>query len=354
MIKGRKWLMIGSATGLLLIAILVIVLKPTVPGFGKKPDQPVSDSLAMIEQLTPEIGNLSTSIHEDPTNPGLYFARANAYFDYGNLKYALADFEKAYRIDSTNPAHVLGFSDCLFFLNNAEGAIAVLEDYRLHDPNDLDVLVTLAVDYYKLPKPQMQKSIDLLNEALKLDIQHADAYFYKGMIYKESGDTAKAISNFQTTVEVDPDFYDAYMQLGLLYAANKNSLALQYLNNALALDSTSREAHYAIAKYYQDIGKMSTAINYYKSLITDNPQDADAIYNLATIYYGIDSVKAAYRYYDLAIKQSPAKAMCYYGKGLCAEELKNIKEAISLYTQALNLDPDLVLAEEKLKQLNAE
>lgn len=352
--KDRKWLWISVTGILLLMAAAIIVIKPSwLPGGGGK-EVEVSDSLAMIEQLTPEIGTLSESIHQNPNDPGFYFARANAYFDYGNLKYALQDFEKAYRIDSTNPAHVLGFSDCLFFLNNAEGAISVLEDYRLHDPANLDVLVTLAVDYYKLPKPQLQKSIDILNEALKLDIQHADAYFYKGMIYKESGDTSKAISNFQTTVEVDPDYYDAYMQLGLLYAAQENNLALQYLNNALALDSTSREAHYAIAKFYQDTGKMSTAISYYRQLIADNPQDADAIYNLATIYYGVDSIKAAYRFYDLAIRQAPAKAMGYYGKGLCAEELKNTQEAISLYTQALNLDPDLTAAEEKLKQLNAE
>ncbi len=44
--------------------------------------------------------------------------------------------------------------------------------------------------------------------------------------------------------------------------------------------------------------------------------------------------------------------MSYYGKGLCAEELKRTEEAISLYNQALNLDPDLKIAEERLLQLN--
>jgi tetratricopeptide (TPR) repeat protein len=52
------------------------------------------------------------------------------------------------------------------------------------------------------------------------------------------------------------------------------------------------------------------------------------------------------------LKQAPAKAMGYYGKGLCAEELKNKEEAISLYNQALNLDPDLKVAEERLLILN--
>ena len=157
---------------------------------------------------------------------------------------------------------------------------------------------------------------------------------------------------FQTTIEVDPDYYSAYMQLGTAYADKNDPIAIKYLNNAIALNDTSSEAYYAIAKFYQDRGEITNAINYYKNIITRNPQDADAIYNLATIYYGIDSIEKSYRFYELAIRQAPAKAMSYYGKGLCAEELKRTDEAISLYNQALNLDPDLKMAEERLLQLN--
>ena len=68
----------------------------------------------------------------------------------------------------------------------------------------------------------------------------------------------------------------------------------------------------------------------------------------------MDSIQKAYYFYGLAIKQSPAKASAYYGKGLCAEEMKKTEEAISLYNQALNLNPDLKDAEERLLKLNAE
>lgn len=347
----NKWIAGGSIAAVI-IAVGILLSKQHVFPFGKKADAGV-DSLAMIEKLTPAIEDLSGQIKKTPENAGLYYARANEYFDYGNLKYAMLDYQKAYQMDSTNPAHALGLSDCLFEVNNADGAIGVLMDFLKSDPNNTDILLNLGIDYFLLPKPEYQKAMDAFNQVLKLDVQNADAYFYKGLIYKESGDTAKAISNFQTTVETDPDYYDAFMQLGSIYSAKKDPMALQYFDNAIALNDTSNEAQYAKAKFFQDNGELSEAISYYKKIITQSPQDANAIYNLATIYFGIDSIEKAYRFYDLCTRQAPANAMGYYGKGLCAEELKNYDEAVSLYTQALNLNPDLNDATARLNKLKS-
>lgn len=347
---SRKWLLAVIVVILLLVAG-ILLFKPKIFSPNGQADLP-TDSLQMEEQLTPEISSLSTQIIGNPQNGGLYYARANAYFEFGNMKFALEDYKKAYQLDSLNAAHALGLSECLFELNNADGAIGILKNYLNNNPEDIDVLLNLGIDYFLLPKPQYQKAIETFNEVLKLEVQNSEAYFYKGLIYKESGDTAKAISNFQTAVESEPDFYEAYMQLGLLYAAQNNDLAIKYFDNAIDLNTESTEAHYAKAKYYQDRGRIKEAIAYYKKMVIKDPQDANAIYNLATIYYGIDSIQQAYRFYDLAINQAPAKAMGYYGKALCAEELKNIPEAIALYNQALNLDPDLKMAEERLNKLN--
>lgn len=312
------------------------------------------DSLIMIEKLTPEIEMLSQQIKGDPGNPGLFFNRANAYFAYGNLKFAFQDYEKAYTMDSLNASFALGLSDCLFEMSNADRSIEILERFIAHSPENIDVLNALALDYFLLPKPKYVLALETYNKVLKLDIQNADAYFYKGLIFKETGDTAKAISSFQTCTEVDPDYYDAFMQLGILYAAKKDPIAIKYYNNAIAVNDTSKEAEYGIAKYFQDAGDLGNAIAYYRNIIIDDPQDADALYNLATIYFGIDSIQKAYSYFDLCIKQSPAKAIAYYGKGLCAEQLKKMDEAISNYKQAVNLDPELTDATERLKELNAD
>ncbi|MFI5170883.1 MAG: tetratricopeptide repeat protein [Chitinophagales bacterium] len=346
---SKKWIIAGSA-GLLLVAAVIYFSGDRIFN-SHTGSETINDSLQMIEQLTPQIADLSERIKKSPTDAGLFYTRANEYLEYGNLKFALEDYKKAYQLDSTNATYALGLSDGLFQVNNADGAIGVLLDFLKTDPDNEDVLVELGLDYLYLPEPEYKKSLEAFDKVIKINVQNADAYFYKGIIFKETGDTVRALSSFQTTIEVDPDYYSAYMQLGTAYAESKDPIALKYFDIAISLNDTSNEAQYAKAKYYQDNGKIAEAIKYYRGMITKNPQDDDAIYNLATIYFGIDSIGAAYKYYDLAIKQAPARAMSYYGKGLCAEELKRVDEAISLYNQALNLDPDLKIAEEQLLKL---
>ncbi len=350
----KKWQVTVLIVSILVLSGIALLIKTDTINL-KNNSEVSTDSLSIIESLTPEIQSFSLEIKDDPQNPSLYYARGNAYFDAENLKYALIDFYKAYRLDSTNASFALGLSDCLFFCEKVDSAIIILENYLQIDPNNEDVLITLAIDYYKIPKSgNYLKSQELLEKVTKINIQNPEAYFYKGMIAKEMKDTINAIRKFQTAIEVDPDYFEGYMQLGNLYAKLKDSICIKYYKNALQIEPDNKFPAYGIAKFYQDIGKMDAAITEYKEMISKNPQDDNAIYNLATIYYGIDSIQTAYRLYELAIRQAPAKAMSYYGKGMCAEELEKRDEAISLYTQALNLDPDLTDAEERLQQLNAD
>jgi tetratricopeptide (TPR) repeat protein len=326
---------------IILIVLAVVAVGAAIifwnrPGFLSGRGQ-AADTLTAIEQLTPEITALSAEIKKSPSNPGLYYSRANAYFGYGNLKYAQRDYQKAYDLDSSDASYVLGLSDCLFDMNDVNRSIEILESYERRLPGNPDILLNLAVNYFLLPEPRYQLAIDRLNDLIKIDMQNPHAYFYKGLIYQESGDTLKAISNYQTCTEVDPDYYDAWMQLGLLHAAQGDPLAIKYYDNAVAVGDSSREAAYAKAKFFQDQGDVATAIDYYRKLVVADPQDAESLYNLATIYYGVDSIEKAYRYFDMAIKQSPAKAYAHYGKGLCAKELGKNEEAITYLQQAITL-----------------
>jgi len=75
------------------------------------------------------------------------------------------------------------------------------------------------------------------DELLRINKNNADAYFFKGMIFKSLEMKNKSISNFQTCVEQDPTYYNAYMQLGLLMSNKKDDSQtcvsiplLQYFN----------------------------------------------------------------------------------------------------------------------------
>ena len=68
---------------------------------------------------------------------------------------------------------------------------------------------------------QYQLAIDYINKALKLDENMARAYHLKGTVYAESGDTAKAISSLVTATEQDNKYFEAFYDIGVLYALLK-------------------------------------------------------------------------------------------------------------------------------------
>ena len=185
-----------------------------------------------------------------------------------------------------------------------------------------------------------EAAINFANDLIGINKYNAEAYFLKGMIYKEIGQDKKAISALQTCTEVDPTFYNAYMQLGLIYSKQKDDLAIQYFENAIRIKEGSREAYYAIAYHYQRKKEFKQAIAAYKKMIAMNPKDHEVFFNVGHCYIGLDSLNKAYNHFDLAIKIQPQYAGAYYMKGNISESLGNNEDALKNYQQALNMMPD--------------
>ena len=124
--------------------------------------------------------------------------------------------------------------------------------------------------------PTEGDALKYANEALRKDDRLAKAYFIKGFVYKETKDTANAISSFQTVVELDPDNYDAYILLGNIFSKRGNPIALQYFGDALRIRPSSTEAFYNRGLFLQDAGKLDAAVADYTTLLKLDPGYSDA------------------------------------------------------------------------------
>ena len=216
-------------------------------------------------------------------------------------------------------------------------------------------------------KTNYKVALDYLNAAIGKDPQNADIYFYKGTIFKEIGDTTKALSSFQTATELNPKFYNAYVQIGLLLRAIKDKNAEKYLDNAIKVSDKPEDALYAKANMLKEEGvalydadklsqandKLSKAVEQFKKVIEVNYKNVEAYMGAGFCYYQMDSLMEAYKYYELATKIDPTYAGAYFSKGLCAEELGRKNEAMALYQNCLNIDPAFKRAEQHLKKLQA-
>lgn len=306
----------------------------------QKDTLPVPSSISEFEQR----------IKTDPNNADLYNQRAKYYFDHKEFGPALSDVTKAISIDSIKGDYYLTLSDIYFASGKTRDSKSTLEKCIAVDPKNTEAMMKLAELYFYVKK--YQDAMDHINMALKVDEHIGKAYFMKGMIFEEQLDTAKAISSMETAIEQDPNNYDAYMQLGFLYAAKKNKLAIEYFDSALRLKPKSDEVLYAKGKFYQNLEEWDNAVKTYEQLSQIYPDNKSAHYNLGVIHFGITKeYLKAIKQFDEVIRINPNYYQAYYGRGSCYEATGEKKKAAEDYKFVLKLKPDYAPAKQSLKSM---
>ncbi|MFC2111168.1 tetratricopeptide repeat protein, partial [Bacteroidota bacterium] len=196
-------------------------------------------------------------------------------------------------------------------------------------------------------------AIEYINKAIEIDDDYAKAYFMKAYLYKETQDTANAIKNFQIATEKDQNYFNAYVELGILFAAKRNPLAIDYYNNALNINPRSREAWYNKAMFYQENEMYNEALESYTTLIEIDPNYKYAYYNLGYIHLEYLKITDVARdYFSKAIQCDPNYVEAYFNRGLCFEILGDINNAQKDYQKALQLRTNYQKAIEGLNRLD--
>lgn len=316
-----------------LLPLAVVSLVACNPGAEKKDPSQAQDSL-FTKVNSPELKRINDLLMTSPNDPELYLKRGRVYMQLKDFEAAVADGERAVKLDSTRDSYYLFLTDAYFFGNHTRQAKEILERCVKNVPNSTEAYLKLAELYFYVKK--YQEAINNINAALKIDENIAKAYFLKGMCYKESGDTAKAISSLQTACEQDNEYYDAYVEVGRLLALKRNTLCIQYFNNALKINPKSTEVVYLVGKFYQDARKYKEAVDAYQKLIQMDPNHKYAFYNLGAIeYVATKDRQKAMGYFTRAINIDPQYAEAYLARGICYEDLKDTDNAIADYKMAV-------------------
>ncbi len=303
------------------------------------------DSLEQIEAVK----EISKEIESDPENAELLYRRANIYYNQGYLSRAELDMETAIKADSNNALYYFFQGRVQYATNQTKKAALSYEKAILNKPDYLEAKLKLA-DLYFVVK-EHKKSIDLLTNAMKQDPGNAVIYHTLGLNYKEMGDTARAIYNFQTAVENDPKDIESIIYIGNLYAAQRNPLAMEYFNSALKLRPKSVDALFGRAVFAQKMNFKKQALLDYKKIIDINPEHYKSYYNVGYMNFETGDYKEALRNWDIATRMNNFYPQAYYMKGLTYQILGVKKEARLNYEMALEQDPQYALAKEALEEL---
>jgi tetratricopeptide (TPR) repeat protein len=311
--------------------------------------QPVDSS--KYKDLPKDLAELCVKIDKSPNNADLYTQRAEYYILNKNIDSAFADALKALRLDSSNSKRYNYLSDIYFMKGDFESSEDLLERALLRNPNDAETIMKLAeLSLYYKRYAEMYTYID---KALTIDQRNPKAHLLKGFGYIEQKDTIGAVREFQLAVDQDPKYYEAYIQLGLVFHRKQNKLALDYYNNALNIRPQSIEAMYNIAMFYQDTKNYDKAIEQYKMILQIDKKNTNATHNIGWIQLEINkNYPEAINYFSQSIDSDPNFINALYNRGLAYERMKKYNEAISDYRKMLQVNPSYSPASEGIQRLH--
>ncbi|MEX1188754.1 MAG: tetratricopeptide repeat protein [Bacteroidia bacterium] len=291
-------------------------------------------------------------LESDPLNPEALHARAKLHIRNSESDSALIDAIHAIEQDSSKSEYFITLGDIYLIKNQTRFTRQALEKAIKLSPDSKNAHMKLAELF--LYVEMRQEAINEINEVLKRDKTNPKAYYLKGIIYKESGDTALAISSFLTTVEQDPNYLLAYEQLGLVFSASGNPRAINFYETAIKLDPKNSLTRYNLGMYYQDNGNPEKAVEVFKELVKLDPAFANAHYNLG--YLAIEEDKdyaSAIEHFKSAEIANPSYAAAVYMQGVCFEKMNKQSEAVKLYQKSIQIDPRFSLGREGLIRLGA-
>jgi tetratricopeptide (TPR) repeat protein len=314
---------------------------------GTKKGEP---GYSLTDSTKNSVEQLSSLIAQHPKDAALFSHRAALFMKSGNSSSAMNDMLAAVAIDSTEPEYFLQLGDIYFSRLFIAQAISSFEKCITLDNKNIAAELKLAELFLYLKK--YSDCIKHSDNALRIDKTNAKAYFIKGFMFKETGDTTRAVSSFQTAVEQNPEYFDAFIQLGNLFSLKKSALALEYYNKALNLRKNSEEALYGVAMFFQENDNVDSAEAIYHKILETSPDYKEALFNIGYInlIYN-DNFNKALDYFAAVNRLDTSDIRATYNRGLCFEKLKQKDLAERDYRKALQHNPEYELAKEGLKRL---
>lgn len=303
--------------------------KDTQPSGQKEPADTINIRIAELTEL----------LAKNPGNPLLLNERSVLYSKKENYNEALKDALTAIEIDSTTSDYYITLADAYLGLGKLQPSLQNLFRAIELDAGNVKALVKLAEIHIIFRDYKM--AVEYIDKVMKLDELEPKAYFLRGVVLLENADTVKAILNFQKAVDVNQDYFEAHLQLGMLYAGKKNKLAVDYFNNALNIQPGNLDVAYYLALFYQETGNYEQAIKMYEELLVKEPSYYYALYNIGYInLVYLNNYPKAVEYFTKVIELKPEFTDAWYNRGFAWEMLKNVENSRNDYLKALELTPN--------------
>jgi len=175
-----------------------------------------------------------------------------------------------------------------------------------------------------------------------------------GIVLFERGQLDEAIAHYRTTLQMQPNFWDADYNLGTaLLGKGRVDEAIFYCDKAVAMQPNDPDARVALANALLQNKQVDDAIVHYQKAVTIRPDYFLARYGLAHALLEIGKLDAVIEHCRAALLVQPRNPDCHTVLAIALDEQGQFAEAIQHYETALEISPQSIYALNNLAWLLA-
>ena len=162
-------------------------------------------------------------------------------------------------------------------LGDDDKAMAAVQEARLSNPSDLNLILTEANIYIELGEKEKFQS--LMSEAIAQDPNNSNLYYNLAVVTSDLGEKDAARGYYEKAIEIDPEYENAYLNLVALILEGEQTIVEQM--NSLGTSAADNTKYDALKLDRENLYKECVPI--LRSLIQIG-ENEDAIKTLMNIY----------------------------------------------------------------------
>ncbi|MCK5200617.1 MAG: tetratricopeptide repeat protein, partial [Spirochaetales bacterium] len=314
------------------------------------------------------------SVNLDPSALKPRFELAGLYLTIGELGDAEKIYNEILLLDELNSQAYYGLAKLSLKKDDIPEAKRLLNEALTRNPNYDDVRVKLAVILFE--QEDLIKAESHLNWIVENGNEVETALFQLGRIeysqrkfieaanyysmaleysentnvevlnnlglsWKALGRVDDAEDIFIQAIKIDPVYYSAHYNLGLLYLEDEDYYnAEKSFNTVLNIDSEFQEAWHNLAFVFSQKGLYRASIDAYEEALRIEPSNIKARLNLAVQYRKLDKLDMALEQYQLVLTLNPSYSSAWYNQALLYKAMGDFIESENSYRKAIELNPE--------------
>ena len=187
---------------------------------------------------------------------------------------------------------------------------------------------------------KLDKAIICWQTAIDWNPEYVDAYYNLGIAYNQLRDYERSAQAFEQAIKLKPDSPEALYNLGLtLVRLNRLDDAVQSYQKALAINPDDIDIHLAIGSVYFKQKQLKPSLTAYESALAINHRSNSALVSIGALLIELGEVDRAIGYINEALTIEPNDAQAYCNLGYAFMLKEQMNEAIYFYNKSLELDP---------------